>query len=88
MPVRVKKTRQNKGRGLRSDLGTEARGATAGHDTATLKAFSGKAGGHGAFPANRFATPYPCGRTPNAALSYGLMLPVGFAFETIRKILP
>jgi hypothetical protein len=35
-----------------------------GHDTATLKAFSGQAGeirGRQTFPANRFVTPYPCG---------------------------
>jgi hypothetical protein len=91
VPVRVKKTRQNKEQSLRSNLGTEAPVMAAGHDTAILKAFSGKTGGiggHRAVPANRFATPYPCGRTLNAALSVGLMPPTGFAFEINRKILP
>ena len=37
-------------------------------------------------PANRFATPYPCGSTPNAALSLALMPPAGFASETILEI--
>jgi hypothetical protein len=59
-----------------------------GHDTATLEAFSGALGGYRAGSANRFANPYPCGWTPNAALSKTLMPPVGFAFETIRKFLP
>jgi len=38
--------------------------------------------------ANRFATPYPCGSAPKAALLSALMPPVGFAFEIDRKILP
>src|SRR6187455_2662533 len=37
-------------------------------------------------PADRFATPYPCGSTPNAALSLALMPPAGFASETILEI--
>jgi hypothetical protein len=37
-------------------------------------------------PINRFATSYPCGRTPNAALSDGLMPTIGFAFEIDREI--
>jgi hypothetical protein len=36
-------------------------------------------------PVNQFATPYPCGRAPNTALSHGLMPTIGFAFEIDRK---
>jgi hypothetical protein len=38
--------------------------------------------------ADQFVDPYPCGCSPNAALSHGLMPPIGFAFEIDRKILP
>jgi hypothetical protein len=38
--------------------------------------------------ANRFAIPYPCGSTLNAALLLALMPPVGFAFEIDRNFVP
>jgi hypothetical protein len=38
--------------------------------------------------ANRFAIPYPCGSGPKAALSLGLMPPVGFAFEIDYNVVP
>jgi hypothetical protein len=60
---------------------------TIGHDTATLEAFSGLIGGQRA-SADQFVNPYPCGCSPNAALSHALMPPIGFAFEIDRKILP
>ena len=66
-------------------------GATAGHDTATLKAFSdemlGAAAKGAALPIDLPPRILAVERQTRHCHE-GLMLPVGFAFEIDRKILP
>jgi hypothetical protein len=61
-----------------------------GHDTATVKAFSGdagKIGGLRAVTANRFATRILAVERQKRHCRMALMPPLGFAFEMIRQIL-